>query len=277
MKLNRRKFCECGCGQRVKKRFVSGHYWKGKPSHNKGIAVSENQKRKQSLSMKGKPAWNKGLTKDTDKRIKSHTEEWKKNSSIRMAGENNPAKRSEVREKLKAPKSEGHKAKLRGIKKDTSKMGRYIRTDEIKNKMRGENNPAKRPEIRERLSKSAKLLWENMSEKEKNRRIRNSLTFNSPNKQEMNILSMLDSLYPNEWKFVGDGQVIINGKCPDFININGQKKIIELFGNHWHQGQNPKDRVKVFKPFGYKTLVIWESELKDINKVTRRIQSFHKQ
>jgi G:T-mismatch repair DNA endonuclease (very short patch repair protein) len=95
-----------------------------------------------------------------------------------------------------------------------------------------------------------------------------------PNKKEKQLTALLDILYPEQWKFVGDGQVIIAGKCPDFINVNGQKKIIELFGDYWHRGQNPDDRVAVFAPFGYKTLVIWERELKHMQSVKDRIERF---
>lgn len=95
-----------------------------------------------------------------------------------------------------------------------------------------------------------------------------------PNKPETIILNLLNDLYPGEWKYTGDFSFTINGKCPDFVNCNGQKKIIELFGDYWHRGDNPQDRIDVFSPFGYQTLVIWESELKHINSVIKRIQKF---
>jgi hypothetical protein len=95
-----------------------------------------------------------------------------------------------------------------------------------------------------------------------------------PNKPETVILNLLNSLYPDEWKYTGDFSFTINGKSPDFVNCNGQKKIIELFGDYWHRGQNPQDRIDAFKPFGYDTLVIWERELKDMDLVTNKIREF---
>lgn len=126
------------------------------------------------------------------------------------------------------------------------------------------------------IGKASKRVWARISAEKKNEwmgNIRKGLQC-FPNKPESTILSILDSIYPNEWKFVGDGQVIICGKNPDFININGQKKIIELFGDYWHRGQNPQDRIDVFKPFGYDTLVIWERELKQIESVVDKIREF---
>ena len=90
-------------------------------------------------------------------------------------------------------------------------------------------------------------------------------------------MDVLNGLYPGEWKYVGNGQVIIAGKCPDFVNVNGQKKIIELFGDYWHKGQNPQDRMDLFTPFGYDILVVWEKELKDFKSLRRKIFDFAEQ
>jgi very-short-patch-repair endonuclease len=95
-----------------------------------------------------------------------------------------------------------------------------------------------------------------------------------PNKTELKFEQFLNSLYPGEWKYVGDGQLIINGRCPDFVNVNGKKQIIELYGDYWHRGQLPEDRAKIFEPFGYQTLVIWEKELKNMDKVEEKILNF---
>jgi len=95
-----------------------------------------------------------------------------------------------------------------------------------------------------------------------------------PNKPESFIINLLNELYPNEWKYTGDFSFTINGKCPDFVNCNGQKKIIELFGDYWHRGQDPQDRINTFKPFGYETLVIWEHELKNMNSTIEKIRKF---
>lgn len=96
-----------------------------------------------------------------------------------------------------------------------------------------------------------------------------------PNKPEKFLLRLLNDLHPGEWKYTGDFSMTINGKCPDFVNCNGQKKIIELFGHYWHRGQNPQERIDVFKPFGYETLVIWEHELKNIENLIEKINAFH--
>lgn len=105
--------------------------------------------------------------------------------------------------------------------------------------------------------------------------LRSILVFHSPNKQETYLTELLEILYPKEWKYVGTGELIIAGKNPDFVNINGQKKIIELFGNYWHEKKEEKERPKVFEKYGYKTLIIWSSELDSKKKLLNKIHSFY--
>jgi G:T-mismatch repair DNA endonuclease (very short patch repair protein) len=83
-----------------------------------------------------------------------------------------------------------------------------------------------------------------------------------PNKVESQLISILDNNFPNKWKYVGDLQLIIGGRCPDFANVNGKKQLIELFGTYWHPVFDVAKRVDHYRQFGYRTLIIWEDELK---------------
>jgi G:T-mismatch repair DNA endonuclease (very short patch repair protein) len=99
-----------------------------------------------------------------------------------------------------------------------------------------------------------------------------------PNKKEL----FLSCVLSGDWKFVGDGEVILGGKSPDFININGQKKIIELFGDYWHsekktgrcRAEEENLRKSHFAKYGYQTLIIWESELKSPEQLVTKIIDF---
>ena len=92
---------------------------------------------------------------------------------------------------------------------------------------------------------------------------------------------MLNTLLPKEYKFVGDGKVFIANFVPDFINVNGQKKIIEIFGDYWHKRpeviKRDKRRKIAYKKYGYKTLIVWEHELKDLEKLEKKIIEFSKE
>ena len=91
----------------------------------------------------------------------------------------------------------------------------------------------------------------------------------TPNKME---LELLITLAPLGWQYVGDGQLIVGGKCPDFWN--GDHKLIELFGDYWHQGENPEIRIQHFRDVGYGCLVIWEHELRDEAAVKAKVCAF---
>jgi len=107
-----------------------------------------------------------------------------------------------------------------------------------------------------------------------------------PNKPEKLLNKLLQEILANEYKINVRGDImILGGKVPDFVNINGQKKIIELYGDYWHSDKiikksgcyedTEKGRIKYFKKYGYKTLIVWEHELKNLNKVKKRILKFN--
>lgn len=89
-----------------------------------------------------------------------------------------------------------------------------------------------------------------------------------PNKAEVRLQEILDTACPDCYKFVGDGSTIIGGKNPDFIYGN---RIIEFFGDYWHAGEDPSVKISHFAQYGFKTLVIWEHELKDSDLMDRVI------
>lgn len=101
-----------------------------------------------------------------------------------------------------------------------------------------------------------------------------------PNKPETIMLDLLNTHYPNQWRYTGDGTFIIDGLNPDFVNINGKKQIIEVFGDYWHgEGvrgyrQTEEGREEAFNSFGYATLIIWEHELRNTTKVLEKISIF---
>ena len=128
-----------------------------------------------------------------------------------------------------------------------------------------------KPEIKENHSKFMEECWQSPEFVRKQMIARHV----KQNKIEKKLEDTINKTLPNEYKFVGHGEVVIAGKCPDFININGQKKIIELYGDYWHRDQDPQDRIDLFKQYGYDTLIIWEHELKDVDKLKIKLNEFH--
>ena len=127
--------------------------------------------------------------------------------------------------------------------------------------------------------------WSNLSTLERAEQIRKSLSAACirPNKLELLVGHLLDELYPNQWKYVGNGEVIIGGLNPDFININGKKLIIEVFGEYFHSEKCEKNikwnrteegRIQSYSNIGFKTLVVWERETTNIGMVKNKIMDF---
>ena len=130
-------------------------------------------------------------------------------------------------------------------------------------------------ETRKKLRESTTRLWK--TDEYRNKTIKATLKScrtNRPNKAEAKLDDLLQQILPNEYKFVGDGEFVIAGKNPDFVNINGQKKIIELYGDYWHRNDDPQDRIDLFAEYGYSTLIIWEKELKNTSVLINRIIKF---
>ena len=79
-----------------------------------------------------------------------------------------------------------------------------------------------------------------------------------------------------DFHYVGDGSLWIGKKGekqlnPDFIEANGKKIIVEVFGDYWHSpllNRNMKEygtfeyRKEHYKQFGWKSIFLWESDLK---------------
>jgi very-short-patch-repair endonuclease len=137
-------------------------------------------------------------------------------------------------------------------------------------------------ETSQKLKESMKKLWQDPVFREE--RLKKAFVgiCGKPNKPEKLVNSLLQNLFPGEYKYVGDGQFIIGGKFPDFINVNGQKKIIELFGDYWHgekrtgrtKEEEEQKRMDIFCQYGYKTLIIWQRELKNLPELTNKIIQF---
>lgn len=89
-----------------------------------------------------------------------------------------------------------------------------------------------------------------------------------PTKPELAVRTFLNEVFPDEWKYVGDGGVWIGNRCPDFINVNGRKAVVEVFGTYWHgeRARTPDDeadRKSHYRKYGFDCIVIWENECYD--------------
>ncbi|MDP3732528.1 MAG: hypothetical protein Q8R31_05885 [Candidatus Omnitrophota bacterium] len=179
------------------------------------------------------------------------------------------------------------------------KAGKYVRTPEIRNKQSAIaklRDPATRKYsalARANISASRKICWQNPEYRKKQQEAQRKATKlrwsdpewaakchksqrRKPTRPENNLSNLLDTYFPKQWKYVGNGEVSFDGKCPDFININGKKQVIEVFGVYWHPIFDVAIRTELFRQYGYETLVIWEDKLKDEQALLVKMKHFNK-
>lgn len=130
---------------------------------------------------------------------------------------------------------------------------------------------------KEAISIGQRDLWFSMSEEERNEAVEIAISHLrgqscKPNMSESYLDGLLQSHFPNTWKYSGNGEIVIGGRIPDFTFIEGKKAVIELFGHYWHDednldDSNPKSEagtIRHYSKFGYSCLVVWIDSRDDI-------------
>lgn len=95
-----------------------------------------------------------------------------------------------------------------------------------------------------------------------------------PNESELQLQSILDEHFPGEWAYTGDGSTWIGRKNPDFLNNNGRKQVIEMFGVFWHSEDEVEPLVAYYKSFGFDCLIIWECDVYSEAEVLKRVKEY---
>jgi len=285
-------FCQCGCGKKVTKinnKYINGHSRKGKKHTPESV-----------LKMK-----NKVISEETKIRMKEvqlgkkRSEKHKRNIGNSVKGEKNGFYKKNHSEETKIKMKNAWE--IRKKKKDyDEKQKERGKKQSISMKKVWKDGVYNTDEYREKVSIGVKKVWNDSNSifnsdewRNKQSKITKELFLDSiflkhwqdgqkasPNKLEEKFNKILCRM-TREYKFTGDFSIWIGGKNPDFINEK-EKKIIELFGDYWHskevtginEGDEEKGRIDHFSRYGYKTLVIWENELKDKDILKDKIRRF---
>lgn len=232
---------------------------------NKGKIVSMETRIKMSNAQKGKI-----FSEEHRKNLslanlgKKHSIETKKKMSLAKIGEKNTFYGKHHTEETRKRISLFKKGKKGTPWSKENKTKMSIAQKGINNTFYGRKHSEK---SKEKMGLSHKrFMIQNPEKFEKS--IRDSRIYSQqiPNKTEKILIDFFQqSKLP--YKYVGGGEVMIGNKNPDFINFNGQKKIIELFG-YWHKDKNTqyhrteKGTIEHYKKYGFNTLIIWAKKLK---------------
>jgi hypothetical protein len=224
-----------------------------------GKKHSLEHRRKNSKAKQGHIPWNKGLSKDIDKRVRKYAKNLKN-------------KKKTVEHRIKLSKS-----KIKFLKNLTPKERLKLKQKNSRWHVdRWQNLTEEEKEECNQKNREGQLkYWSNLTTKEKEYRIRKSRSVMAikPNKPEQFLIKFFEK-NNLPYDYCGDHPYPgLGGKCPDFVHqVNS--KIIELYGDYYHDGDNPQDRVDYYKKFGYNTLVIWEHELRDKDSLIEKILNF---
>jgi len=218
-----------------------------------------------SISHIGQTAWNRGLDK-TDSRVAHFAESLiGKERSLEHCQHISEAKKGYC------PMAGWNK----GLTKETNESMEKLANNKERSKAISKALTGRDITWGEKISQVKK---EQFKDKEFAKRMVANITRHAssvrPNIPEQKVMAILDASYPYEWKYVGNCGLVLGGRIPDFVNVNGKKLLIELFGDYWHRNTNVQERIDYFKQFGFSTLVIWEHELKVPNNVENKIASF---
>jgi very-short-patch-repair endonuclease len=233
-----KKYCSFSCQQKAfKKKFKEQNNPAiiccvcGKETHNskycsrRCVCIAMNRpgvhKSRKGINHFGIP-WNKGLTKD-DLRVSTSIDKGRETQKRKYANGELTAGGCFVK---------GNPAWNKGLTKKDARVAKYSK------------------ETGSRMAR----LWKEPAFVQKQMVARGV----RPNNAE---LALEQKLARFGFRYVGDGQIIIAGKCPDYCD--DKNHLIELYGDYWHKGQNPKNRIDLFKQFGYDTMIIWEHEIAD--------------
>lgn len=250
--------------------------YKNKENHPRyGVHLSIDTKRKISEANKGHLGWNKGLTKETDERLQKLSESLKKRDHwwIRYIGKANKGKHRSLEERKKMSEDrKGEKGSFYGkthsveTRKKISKMRKGKRNSPATEFKKGE------PRTIEIQKKATKKALSHLSER--------------PTKPEQIFLDICKK-YNLPFKYVGDGKFWIENINPDFVDCNGRKIAVEIFGGYWHSPiYNSKisydrtydGRKKILKKYGWSCIIFWDDELMndDAEKIVlKRILELH--
>ena len=143
------------------------------------------------------------------------------------------------------------------------------------------------PVYKNRLMLARERLWSNAEFRERTLKLLSRAWHRRPTRPELKLDNLLRRLCPGEFKYNGNSVgIVLGGYIPDFVNINGKKKIIDLFGCYWHCckdcGQNDREGTRRFDrnrtvsllKIGWEHLVVWEHELANIDSVGSKIENF---
>jgi hypothetical protein len=270
--------------QGITKQWNTGKHLSEKHRHKcsialKGRIVSPETRAKISATQRGKPrtqrsnsgtllklyregkitAWNKGLTKEMDARL-TRSPDASRKCSVKLMGH-----------PYWGPK---HKTLEFRLKISKARRGHPV-TEETRHKLSlAFKGRFVSEETRRKLSLSH-IGKPNHQTPETLRKILMKVR-QRPTQPEQQLIDFFQTHFPNQWKYVGNGSLLIGNPArnPDFVNCNGKMNLIEFNGVFRHTESEEIERAAFFAKHGYHTLYLHYADLKDLDLLATKIAEF---
>jgi len=119
-------------------------------------------------------------------------------------------------------------------------------------------NDAKNGNLKNLLVAKGKKRWENPKFFEKNMKA----LLVRPTSLEKDMMKIIQR-YNLPYRYTGDGSFLIGFKNPDFVNINGEKKLIEVGNVYHHKGDYIEKRREHFAQYGWESFIFIQDKLNE--------------
>ena len=247
-------FCKCGCGELVKANYKRGHGRRGRrntPEHNLALIKANQRGRILLCDFCHMPIY---------RRFRHRAIHNFCSLQCRFKWQVGKPLSKETRRKA----AEGRKGHLLS---ETTRRKIGLANAGKKNGCYGRQYS---PKEREQRRIWAKQFWADSVMADSCVASMLKAVVKKPNKAESLIIDLINR-YNLPFKYTGNGEVVFGRMNPDFININGEKVVLEVFGDYWHSEKKIRSwketelgRILAYKSFGFDCIVLWEHEIKTL-------------
>jgi len=143
------------------------------------------------------------------------------------------------------------------------------------------------PEHKEKIRKGIKAAWERgaLGNPSWLKKVLDGMQVR-PTKPEKELLDILTEHFPGAFAYNGDFSqgVMLNHLVPDFVNVNGHKQVIEVFGEPFHDPAKAwkpiryvataVGRTQAYDKIGYQCLILWQAEFTHTAAIIDKLREF---
>lgn len=200
----------------------------------------------------------------TTRKKKNHR--WRQRLSISHLGQTSPRKGIKLNDEYPPDKAKAIRSAIR------ARRSHQVFTEEANDKRRQATiRHWQNPECRQRQSTKMLELWR---DRERAANMLGKIAAR-PNRLEASFLALAEQ-HNIPIRYTGNRSFWV-GRCnPDFVvgSFREQRRVIETFGNYWHDPEDEAQRQAAYAKHNVRCLVIWENEMSNPTAVLNKTLQF---